>query len=1043
MNKVGAPLSSYKRILPVLRKRTTRAVQVAVMLIASAVLALAANSLGVVPVSASNHHLAADPFLPQAHSFEPISSRLLQGPLTVYVDDDYDSGTPGWGVDRFATIQDGVNAVEANGQVIVAAGEYIETVIISKTLSLKGAQFGVDPRPTGIAERSGGESILRPPSFQPAEKNLITVTANNVTIDGFYLNGNNPALGAVGEQSNGVYLHIAGGVANGTESPLNNWQNPVSGLTVSNNVFTNFNIYGVMLASDLAIPKGDNLISQNVFDNMAGGDTPYGSRRGVALRNNQYASVVNNKFTRVRVGVAASIYSAPNPGAAASISGNAISSVRDGIWLQQFTQNTSPFTISNNTMDTEAGSTINVGVRLYTIKDTSNVLMQNNTINSGVLNGVQLWNLSTTSDIRIQGGSIGASLDSGILLVNVRPGTGIPSSGYAARVTVDHVAINGGLFGIQVVDSLANTLTQTLQITVTNDTSVIGAGTGILVSGSDAFATISNNDNSFTSNSIGVDIANGGRVSLTGNTVSNNGVGVRIDGGGALTQARNNFITGNTGDGIQLISGTAGNIENNDLSANGGLGLNNTTGSLVNASANWWGSNTTAGVTAEVSSNVDFTPWFSSGGDSSASPGFQGNYASLWVDDDSPQSGSQGRITEGIGLVSSGGALNVQPGVYAESVTLNKNATLTLAGPLTLNGSLNIQQGTVIAPNTTLSLSGNFTRSGGVFTHNNGELILNGAAAQTIGGGLATTFHNLTLNNSNGVNLGNSIQVNSTLALNNTRLALSAYNLTLGQSATISGSFGVNNMIVADDGGLVCKQFASASSFLFPVGDDSGAVNYTPGTLQFTSGSFSSGQACMGVIDARHPNNNSQNYLSRYWKTNTSGISNFSANLTFDYASDAEDVVGEETYIYAMRLQSGAPPEIGGAVDTVNNRFSMTVAALTDFTGGNLPPSVTVTSFTVTRELLSARLRWTTSQEENFQGFNILRSSSIDGPRQQLNSTIIAPHGVGILYEFLDSTVEPGQSYYWLQILGYEGRVTFEGPLAFYFTAIRMPIILR
>lgn len=1043
MNKVGAPIFSCKQILPLLRKRANGAVQVVVMLMISAVLALAVNGLRVVPVSASGHP-AADPFQPQTHSFAPTSSRLLQGPLTVYVGDDYGSGTPGWGVDHFATIQDGINAVEANGEVIVAAGEYIESVLISKPLSLKGPQFGIDPRPTGTTPRSGGEAILRPPTLQPSENNLITVTADNVTIDGFYLDGNNPTLGAVGEQSNGVYLHIAGGVANGTENPLNNWQNPISNLTVSNNIFTNFNIYGVMLASDLATPKGDNLITQNVFDNMAGGDTPYGSRRGVSLRNNQYASVMNNKFTRVRVGIACSIYSASNPGAAAVISGNAISSVRDGIWLQQFTQNTSPFTISNNTLDTEAGSTINVGVRLYTIKDSSNVLVQNNTINSGALNGVQLWNISTTSDIRIQGGSIGAALDSGVLFVNVRPGTGVPASGYAARLTVDHVAISGGPVGIQVVDSLANTLTQTLQITVTNDTSVIGAGTGILVSGSDATATIANNDNSFASNSlVGVDIANGGRVSLTGNAISNNGIGVRIDGGGSLTQARNNFITGNTGDGIQLISGTVGNVENNDLSANGGLGFNNATGSLVNASANWWGSNTTVGVSAEVSSNVDFTPWFSSGSDSSASPGFQGNYAALWVDDDSPQSGSQGRIIEGIGLVTAGGALNVQPGIYAESVTLNKNTVMTLSGPLTLNGSLNIQQGTVIAPNTTFSLSGNFMRSGGVFNHNSGELLLNGAAAQTIGGSLATTFYNLTLSNGNGVSLGNSIQVNNTLSLNNTRLVLSTNNLTLGQNATVSGSFDANNMIVADDGGLVCKQFASAGSFLFPIGDDSGVVSYTPGTLQFTSGVFSSGQACMGVIDARHPNNNSQNYLSRYWKTNTSGISNFSANLTFNYATDAEDVVGEENYIYAMRLQSGAPPEIGAAVDSVNNQFSMTVAALTDFSGGNLPPSVTVSSFTVSLELLSARLRWTTSQEENFQGFNILRSSTIDGPRQQLNSTIIAPHGTGIVYEFLDSTVQPGQSYYWLQILGYEGRVTFEGPLSFFFTALRLPIILR
>lgn len=56
----------------------------------------------------------------------------------VYVDDGYDSGTPGWDYDHFNNIQDGVSAVSTGGNVIVYAGTYTESIHIDKSLSLTG-----------------------------------------------------------------------------------------------------------------------------------------------------------------------------------------------------------------------------------------------------------------------------------------------------------------------------------------------------------------------------------------------------------------------------------------------------------------------------------------------------------------------------------------------------------------------------------------------------------------------------------------------------------------------------------------------------------------------------------------------------------------------------------------------------------------------------------------------------------------------------------------------------------------------------------------
>ncbi len=50
----------------------------------------------------------------------------------IYVDDDYDSSTPGWQVDHFDSIQDGIDAVEENGTIYVYNGIYYEGVVINK-----------------------------------------------------------------------------------------------------------------------------------------------------------------------------------------------------------------------------------------------------------------------------------------------------------------------------------------------------------------------------------------------------------------------------------------------------------------------------------------------------------------------------------------------------------------------------------------------------------------------------------------------------------------------------------------------------------------------------------------------------------------------------------------------------------------------------------------------------------------------------------------------------------------------------------------------
>lgn len=64
---------------------------------------------------------------------------IYAGPPTeVWVDDDFTSGTPGWGTTQFVTIQGGINNVASDGTVNVATGTYQEKLTVTKSLTFVG-----------------------------------------------------------------------------------------------------------------------------------------------------------------------------------------------------------------------------------------------------------------------------------------------------------------------------------------------------------------------------------------------------------------------------------------------------------------------------------------------------------------------------------------------------------------------------------------------------------------------------------------------------------------------------------------------------------------------------------------------------------------------------------------------------------------------------------------------------------------------------------------------------------------------------------------
>lgn len=313
----------------------------------------------------------------------------------------------------------------------------------------------------------------------------------------------------------------------------------------------------------------------------------------------------------------------------------------------------------------------------------------------------------------------------------------------------------------------------------------------------------------------------------------------------------------------------------------------------------------------------------------------------------------QGNATVNIAgnVLIGGGEINVCNGTNTAAIAVNIN------GDFALNtGVFEFEKGTPNATGTrTLTLKKNFTHAAGTFRGVNeiiSTVVFDGAVAQTITGPTASTFNNLTLNNLNGLSLAatSPITVDKLLTLTTGSLTLGNSDLTMGAAApAIAGTFGPAVMIVTNGTGSVTKLATTTAtgSYVYPVGETTGITEYTPITINLTSGTFGAGAGVkVRVVDLKHPNNGSPaNFLTRYWATQSMGITGaLGATITGTYMP--ADINGMEAEIAGARYNAALPWVKSAAL--ASNTVSITGApALGDISGITLAaPTVTVNGST-------------------------------------------------------------------------------------------------
>ena len=192
----------------------------------------------------------------------------------------------------------------------------------------------------------------------------------------------------------------------------------------------------------------------------------------------------------------------------------------------------------------------------------------------------------------------------------------------------------------------------------------------------------------------------------------------------------------------------------------------------------------------------------------------------------------------------------------------------------------------------------------------------------------AGTYNNAILND--GATLGGNVTIKGTLTLNGI-VVTNENTLTIDCGATISGASASNYVV-----GNLRKNFCTTESFTYPVGDNTGTVEYSPFTANITALGTNPSALTVNVVDAVLPGLNTAQSASRYFNLTETG--DLTANLAFNYVE--ADVVGDETTYKLYKREMGMITLIPSTIDTVAN--TITTNGISDFSDwgiGNLAPT--------------------------------------------------------------------------------------------------------
>ncbi len=291
---------------------------------------------------------------------------------------------------------------------------------------------------------------------------------------------------------------------------------------------------------------------------------------------------------------------------------------------------------------------------------------------------------------------------------------------------------------------------------------------------------------------------------------------------------------------------------------------------------------------------------------------------------------------------------NIAEVISYENLNLTGSGAKVSNYALNVIETLNIEASVILDLNESLIVGNDFNNAGTVYVSNNidipigtevgGTFVYDGEQQQTIASVISYT--NLQLNNSEGAVIESDITVQGELTLANGLLTLGNNDIIINKDGVIKGAtgdtskndFSAANMIVTSGTGRLILGVEADGNYLFPIGTNSSAPEFTPVNLTFTSGEFGTGAYVgVNVVDSKFQGiTEATNYLERYWDVDSSGISDFSSTVRCYYVP--EDIVGNEAAIDGSEYNNEVWSNLG-PVNSVTHSFAGIINSFSVLTG--------------------------------------------------------------------------------------------------------------
>jgi hypothetical protein len=387
-------------------------------------------------------------------------------------------------------------------------------------------------------------------------------------------------------------------------------------------------------------------------------------------------------------------------------------------------------------------------------------------------------------------------------------------------------------------------------------------------------------------------------------------------------------------------------------------------------------------------------------------------------------------------IMNVGGDVNISGGtVYVDSGS-TASGILNVGGAVTVSGgTLDISLGTSSTYQGKLTVAGDFSITGtGVVKEsgsvNNSVIVFNGSSLQTItNSGTLSGSLNFSFDNSSGISLGSDWSIALTDTMRNGNIALNGHTLTLGSSASSTGTLIWTSGLITGSGTFK-RWFGTSAITLgniagqFPMGSGANNRSVWIGGTPSAGGTVSVQHSDAADMTALTFSENSQSFTKRTnmsWSLSTtnsfagsslslriqgSGITGVNAVTDLNISTSAVAAGGT----YAAPGGTTANPQVnrtGLTQTTLANTFYFAATV-------NSPLPVELTSFTGSVNAGIVILNWATAIEVNNFGFNVERLSG------QTWQNIGFVQGAGNSnsvkkYCFVDNSAKAGNYSYRLQ----------------------------